>query len=40
MPLVRSQHRPLKKTDDNVIIERESYWKAALLSRSPSGYNN
>ena len=27
------------KTDDTTIIERESYWKEALLSRGPFGYN-
>jgi len=32
------EYRPAK-TDDKVIIERESYWKEALLSRGPFGYN-
>jgi hypothetical protein len=32
------EYRPAK-TDDAVIIERECYWKEALLSRSPLGYN-
>ena len=32
------EYRPAK-TDDNVIFERESYWKEALLSRGPFGYN-
>ena len=27
------------KTDDKIIIERESYWKEALLSRGQFGYN-
>ncbi len=27
-------------TDDRVIIERENYWKEALLSRGQYGYNN
>jgi len=27
------------KTEDRVIIERETYWKEALLSRRPFGYN-
>lgn len=27
------------RTDDNVIIERENYWKDALLSRGKFGYN-
>lgn len=27
------------KTDDRVVIERETYWKEALLSRRPLGYN-
>ena len=31
-------YRPMK-TDDNVIIERESFWKEALLSRGNFGYN-
>ncbi len=32
------EYRPAK-TDDRVIIERENYWKEALLSRGPFGYN-
>ncbi len=32
------EYRPAK-TDDKVIIERENYWKEALLSRGPFGYN-
>lgn len=32
------EHRPMK-TDDRAIIEREQYWKEALLSRVPLGYN-
>lgn len=28
------------KTDDQVIIERETYWKNVLLTRAPYGYNN
>ena len=32
------EYRPVK-TDDRDIIEREVYWKNALLSRSPLGYN-
>ncbi len=32
------EYRPAK-TDDAVIIEREGFWKEALLSRSPHGYN-
>jgi hypothetical protein len=31
------EHRPAR-TDDDVIIERETYWKKALLSRE-FGYN-
>jgi len=27
------------KTDDQVIIERETYWKNVLLTRAPYGYN-
>jgi len=27
------------KTDDLVIIERETYWKNVLLTREPHGYN-
>jgi hypothetical protein len=27
------------KTDDKIIIERESFWKEALLTRVPFGYN-
>ena len=27
------------KTDDSVIIERETYWKNVLLTREPHGYN-
>ncbi len=27
------------KAEDKVIIERETYWKEALLSRQPFGYN-
>lgn len=30
----------LARTDDNVIIARENYWKNALLSRGEYGYNN
>ena len=32
------EYRPAK-TDDAVIIGRECFWKEALLSRSPHGYN-
>ena len=32
------EHRTMK-TDDNVIIEREQYWKSVLLSRGEHGYN-
>ena len=32
------EYRPMK-TDDRVIIERETFWKEALLSRAPLGYN-
>lgn len=32
------EHRPMK-TDDRTIIERENYWKEALLSRGQHGYN-
>ena len=32
------EYRPMK-TDDKVIIERENFWKTALLSRAPLGYN-
>ena len=32
------EYRPMK-TDDNVIIGRESYWKEALLTRGDLGYN-
>ena len=32
------EYRPAK-TDDQVIFDRENYWKNALLSRSPLGYN-
>ena len=32
------EYRPAK-TDDRVIIERESFWKEALLSRGAFGYN-
>ncbi|TOM66562.1 hypothetical protein CGH71_23640, partial [Vibrio parahaemolyticus] len=32
------EYRPMK-TDDNTIIERESYWKEVLLSRNAFGYN-
>ena len=32
------EYRPMK-TDDRVIIERENFWKTALLSRAPLGYN-
>ena len=32
------EYRPMK-TDDNVIIDREKYWKEALLSRGEFGYN-
>ena len=27
------------KTDDNIIIERETYWKNVLRTREPHGYN-
>jgi len=27
------------KTDDQIIIERETFWKHALMSRTPHGYN-
>ena len=27
------------KTDDKIIIEKESYWKEVLLSRGKFGYN-
>lgn len=32
------EHRPMK-TDDATIIDRENYWKEALLSRGQFGYN-
>mgnify|MGYP000203402939 CR=1 FL=1 len=32
------EHRPMR-TDDNVIIQREQYWKDVLLTRGPYGYN-
>lgn len=32
------EYRPMR-TDDSTIIERESYWKEALLSRNEHGYN-
>lgn len=32
------EHRP-PRTDDQVIIDRESYWKEALLTRTAFGYN-
>ena len=32
------EYRPAK-TDDNVIIKRERYWKEALMSRGEFGYN-
>ena len=32
------EHRSMK-TDDNVIIERENFWKEALLTRGCFGYN-
>ena len=32
------EYRPMK-TDDRVLIERETYWKEALLSRGKHGYN-
>jgi hypothetical protein len=32
------EYRPAR-TDDRVIIERENYWKEALLSRGEFGYN-
>ena len=32
------EYRPMK-TDDKVIIERESYWKEVFLSRGKFGYN-
>ncbi len=28
-----------KKTDDLVVIERETYWKNVLMTRAPYGYN-
>jgi hypothetical protein len=27
------------KTDDLVVIERETYWKNVLMTRAPYGYN-
>lgn len=32
------EYRPAK-TDDKAILEREAYWKEALLSRGQFGYN-
>ncbi len=32
------EHRTMK-TDDNVVIQREGYWKNVLRSRVPNGYN-
>ena len=32
------EHRTMK-TDDNVVIQREQYWKGVLLTRSDYGYN-
>lgn len=32
------EHRTMK-TDDNVIIQREQYWKSVLLTRGEYGYN-
>ena len=32
------EHRTMK-TDDNVIIQREKYWKDILLTRGEYGYN-
>ena len=32
------EYRPAR-TDDQTIIDRECYWKEALLSRTPHGYN-
>ena len=32
------EYRPAR-TDDQIIIERENYWKIALMSRLPYGYN-
>lgn len=32
------EYRPAR-TDDGVIVERENYWKEALLSRGEFGYN-
>jgi hypothetical protein len=32
------EYRPAR-TDDTVIISREKFWKEALLSRAPFGYN-
>ena len=36
--IAQLEYRPAK-TDDAVIIGRECFWKEALLSRSPHGYN-
>jgi len=33
------EYRPMK-TDDKTIIDRESYWKEVLLTRTSFGYNN
>lgn len=33
------EYRPMK-TDDKAIIDRESFWKRALLTRGEYGYNN
>ena len=32
------EYRPAR-TDDQVLIDRENYWKVALMSRRPYGYN-
>jgi hypothetical protein len=32
------EHRTMK-TDDDVIIQREQYWKSVLLTRGEYGYN-
>lgn len=32
------EYRPAR-TDDQIVIERETYWKVALMSRLPYGYN-
>ncbi|NVJ66103.1 MAG: GIY-YIG nuclease family protein [Gammaproteobacteria bacterium] len=33
------EYRPMK-TDDQVLIDRETYWKKALITRKEFGYNN